>query len=471
MNAKPNVLLVTCDQLRPFELGCYGHPVIKTPNIDRLAVDGVRFQTAVTTNPVCVPARSSLMTGQYSRTCTGSLENVYADDGPVRERVRLCDLTIAEAFRDSGYDTALIGKWHIHPHPLTVGFDSAMFPLVPHRYSGQTYFSDYGAGYRVDEFTSEYELEAVRSYVQNRSTRSGQPFFLNYNISLPHQPIWEGIPERYRSMYHRDEVILRDNVVVDGKLSYSEYWNKVYLYADFFWEWLAARRAGRNDFDDTPWTLPDIDGCEFDLKSLYALYYGAVGCVDDLIGGLLDILANQGMIEDTIVAFVSDHGDNLGSHDLYNKGRLIEESIRIPLVFHAPGRIDPRVAESHVASIIDVYPTLLDIAGVAVPESVQGRSLSRVVQGDVESITPNRAFMETDRSAIGIRTPRWTFGMQLDQERREVENESLCLYDNVSDPFQVRNVAGLDDWRDIEHELRKEVLSFDRTTPWLEILA
>src|SRR5688572_23695665 len=115
----PNVILCVCDQLRAFEVGCYGNGVVRTPHIDRLASRGIRFDTACSNNPVCTPSRSILLTGQYSRTCNGMTGNV---GDPSRPRRHLAGTTIAEAYRAAGYETASIGKWHVQPVPGDVGF-------------------------------------------------------------------------------------------------------------------------------------------------------------------------------------------------------------------------------------------------------------------------------------------------------------------------------------------------------------
>ena len=133
----PNVIVILCDQLRAFEVGCYGHDVVRTPNIDSLAAEGVRFDVAVTNNPVCTPARSCLLSGQYSRTCCGRLNNSDREP-PFPQRLRLVDPTIAECFKAAGYRTALIGKWHVHPAASLVGFDYRLCPRIVHRSSDRS---------------------------------------------------------------------------------------------------------------------------------------------------------------------------------------------------------------------------------------------------------------------------------------------------------------------------------------------
>ena len=144
--SKPNVVLCQCDQMRAFAVGCYGNSFVNTPYIDRLASQGVRFDLAVTNNPVCTPARACLLSGQYSRTCAGTSDNVFIDP-PKPQRTRLRDTTVAEAFQQAGYNTALIGKWHTWGHPNLVGFEESVFPCTPHRHYGQRYFENFDSSW------------------------------------------------------------------------------------------------------------------------------------------------------------------------------------------------------------------------------------------------------------------------------------------------------------------------------------
>ncbi len=154
---RPNVIVCLCDQLRAFEVGCYGNEVIRTPHIDQLAAEGVRFDLAISNNPVCMPARSALLTGQYSRTCMGFLNN-HSNAGdlpeyPAERRDWLPDPTIAEVFKAQGYETSLFGKWHVQPAPHLVGFDYALFPRVHHRHTGQVFVENSGLGDVIDGFS------------------------------------------------------------------------------------------------------------------------------------------------------------------------------------------------------------------------------------------------------------------------------------------------------------------------------
>ncbi|HNT34846.1 MAG TPA: sulfatase-like hydrolase/transferase, partial [bacterium] len=429
--SKPNVIVCLCDQLRAFEVGCYGNSVVRTPNIDRLAENGVRFETACSNNPVCSPSRASLLTGQYSRTCAGMLLNADFHP-PLKQRTQLLNTTMPEVFRNAGYHTSLIGKWHIKPHPLTVGFDDALFPCFRHRYTGQTFIRNFGEDFPVEDYSPEYEIEQVSRLLQENTER---PFFLYYNISPPHMPLHD-VPEFYRTLYGRDDVPLRKNVWRDGRMPWDERWFKIYLW-DFLYYLHHQPHTER---------LPD----GFDLRDLTALYYGLTSWVDDLVGRLIDELKARGLLDNTLIVFTSDHGDNLGSHHLFNKGSLIEESIRIPLIFHFPQRLHTLLNRSQVASIVDVMPSVLGLLGIPIPEGVQGTDLSTVLLGQHNSVGENVAYIETYPGEIGIRTATHLYGIKADVKNRQgnectVLDDRYMFFDLDNDPYELNNIAMTED--------------------------
>ncbi|MDP6040171.1 MAG: sulfatase-like hydrolase/transferase [Candidatus Latescibacteria bacterium] len=449
---QPNVIVCLCDQLRSFEVGCYGNSAIQTPNIDQLAQQGVRFEIACANNPVCTPSRSILLSGQHSRTGAGALGN-QADTPPAQERIRLTDPTLPEIYRNAGYDTALIGKWHVHPDPGVLGFEETLYPHHNHRNTGQTYFKNSGPGFVVDDFAPDYEIDQVRRYVHEQKD---QPFFLFYNISPPHMPLADA-PEKYTQMYDRDTVPLRDNVWIDGQMAHDEDWFKIYL-----WDYLYYRHH-------LPYTenLPE----NFDLRDLTALYYGLTTCVDDKVGELMQLLEDAGISDNTILLFTSDHGDNLGSHHQFNKGRLIEESIRIPMVYSWPGNFGPLHQTTQVASTVDILPTLCGLSGIEIPATAQGTDLSPAIKGKVETVNESAAYIETRPGEIGIRTATHLYGIQLggkesDGASRPVENDRHMFYDLREDPFEFNNLSETSVQADLAADLRERVLLWNRETPW-----
>lgn len=454
MNDFPNIVICQCDQLRAFNIGCYGDPAVRTPHIDSLAATGTRFELAVSNNPLCTPARGSLLTGQYSRTCAGMLGNVHQDP-PNKERVRLLAPTLPEILRAHGYRTGLIGKWHIDPQPQLVGLDVAIYPKIAHRYYGQTVFDAGAAPSIVSGFLEDFFAERVREFLE---ASRGRPFFLHYNISLPHQPIGPGhLPSKYLEMYSRDDVQLRPNALRDGRPSRNPFWFNVYTSADYFWRHL------RKEPQKTAELLPD----DFDLIELTRFYYSAISCCDDLLGRLLESLRELQLAGNTIVVFLSDHGDNLGSHGLFNKGSLIEESIRIPFIIHNPCAGQMPADTQHLAGIIDVMPTLLELAGLAVPDYVQGRSLAPILRGEGAAFQKDWAFIETG-PMIGVRTSRYLYGMKYDERLRRAAQDGAWFYDLREDPLEENNLAENGVQPAVVERLREALLSWDQATPWLD---
>jgi arylsulfatase A-like enzyme len=465
MPRSPNIILCTCDQLRAFEVGCYGNPVARTPHLDRLAAEGVRFETAVSNCPLCMPARSALLSGQHARTAIGHLGNaVLPASGhvwqallpqwPAQYRREMLEWTMPEVFKALGYSTGLIGKWHIHTEPRLLGFDTSLYPQVHHRHSGQRYCEDGGEPFAVDGWSVEYEADRLREYVRQRRDH---PFFLFYSISPPHCPLADA-PERYRQMFDPAEIPLRPNVPTVPGLPFDAHEFKVYL-----WDYLYY-------FEGRPGTLDLPEGC--DLRQVLALYYGMTTWVDDMVGRVRATIEEAGLSDDTIIVFTSDHGDMLGSHGLFQKDQLAEEAVRVPMIFHAPGRWRPAVNRAQVAQLLDVMPTLLDAAGVTPLPHLHGRSLLPILEGTREELVENHAIIECGNGDIGVRTPRWLYGIQRGQgrDRDRITNVARCFHDLAADPYQMTNLTAdaTAPGQPVAAALRLQLEDWHRATPWLE---
>ncbi len=458
MKRLPNIIVCTCDQLRAFELGCYGNEVIRTPNVDSLASDGVRFETAVTNYPVCMAARSVLLSGQYNRTCTGGVGNVslpgrpgefnlpeYPDAG----RPHLKSPTLAEILRAHGYRTSAIGKWHIHSWPHDVGFDDYLIPRVHHCHTGQSFTRNGGPEFVPSGYSVDFEAEEVRSFLKEQCERAA-PFFLYYNISVPHCPLADA-PEQFRTMYRPEEVPLRANVDPEKPLKDQAYWFRVYRY-DFRYYSLHL-----------PYTesLPD----DYSLRHLIAEYYGATTWMDDAVGRMLGALGESGLSESTIVVFTSDHGDNLGSNGLVQKGGSNEESTRIPLIIRPPASDTvPAVNRTHVASLVDLAPTLLSLAGVNVPEHFHGRDLSPMCR-DEETDVACCAFIETG-GGVAVRTTDHVYFLPYVDSDHGLSAHATQFYDLRGDPYQRRNMAGAGAQTEAARNLDAELRRWDAAIPW-----
>ena len=457
---RPNIILCTCDQLRAFETGCYGNPILLTPHIDRLAGAGVRFEHAVTTYPVCMAARSVLLSGQYNRTCTGGVGNVCtpAGDGrvyfpqyPYDGRPHLPQQTLPEALQQCDYHTAVIGKWHIHSWPQDIGFEHYLIPRVNHVHRGQSFIEDGGPEFVPPGFSVDYECERVESYLRQHA-QDDRPFFLYYNISPPHCPLSDA-PEKYLTLYRPEDIPLRPNVDLSQPLPDQEHWFKVYRWDYRYYNF------------HLPYTqaLPE----DYTLRRVIAEYYGLTTWVDDAVGRMLAALQEYGLEQDTLVIFTSDHGDYLGSHGRVQKGDLHEESVRIPLLLRWPGGLSPQVNRTQVAGLVDLAPTLLDLAGAPIPAHMQGRNLAGVLRGEAPALAEDYAIIETG-AGVGIRSRTHLYGLPFEGESRRLSRTPHYFFDLEQDPYQLDNMAGTPAQASLARRLDDRLRAWDAVIPWME---
>ena len=420
---RPNVVYVFGDQWRAQATGYAGNPDVQTPHIDRLAAESVNFEVAVAGVPVCSPSRGCLLTGQTALT-----HGVFVNDVPIRPS----GPSIADAFADAEYATAYIGKWHVDgqgrsnyiPPERRLGFDHWQVLECTHDYNNSPYYAgDCSEAITWQGYDAVAQTDAAISYIEERDAE--RPFLLMLSWGPPHAP-YHTAPDEYRAMYDADDVELPPNVPDEV--------------AD------AARR--------------DLAG-----------YYAHCTALDDCVGRLLETLDAQGIANDTIFVFTSDHGDMIGSQGLWKKQNPWDESIRIPFLLRYPdllGREGRRVTETTI-DVLDMMPTLLGLADVAVPTSVEGRDFSGYLRGGErpsdgatliacyhpfgqwradEGSPGARAYLDAiaddqeraeaherlaGREYRGLRTTRYTYVRSLDGP--------WLLYDNHADPHQLRNLV------------------------------
>ncbi len=331
----------------------------------------------------------------------------------------------------------MIGKWHLTPAPRTLGFQQSWLGGTGPGGDGYLrgpWHADGGIGtnHTYVGYTLEHQSELAADFMRQHRDR---PFLLHLAPSPPHMPI-ASLPEPYKSMYHPADIPLRTNVWKDGQLPFDERWFKIYL--------------GEN----APVTLP----AGINLRDLHALYYGQVTAVDDWVGRVLKTIADLGLTGNTIVLFSSDHGDLLGSHQLFNKNQHYDEAIRVPLLVRWPGRIKPAVHDRQVISLVDVMPTLLDLCGAKIPNTVQGTSLAPVLLGSREVVGDNVACIETTVNE-GVRTRRHVYWCN----RKQFGNEHL--FDMENDPYQMNDVIRDPAYADVAAELRAKTRAWRERTP------
>jgi uncharacterized sulfatase len=409
---RPNIIVFFTDQQRWDTAGCYGQQLETTPNLDRMAAGGVRFEHAFTCQPVCGPARACVQTGKWA-TQTGCFRNGIAL--PTDEK------TIAHWLSAAGYEVGYIGKWHLASTGKEHNYRDR--PVPPERRGG---YKDYWLASDVLEFTSHsydghmfdgrmnkvefppdrYRADCLGDFaIEYLRTRTGErPFFLFLSFIEPHQQ--------------------NDHNRYEGPRGSAE------RFSDF----------------PVPGDLVDTQG---DWREQWPDYLGCVSSLDDNLGRLRDELERLGIADDTLVLFTSDHGSHFRTRNAEYKRSCHESSIRIPLVACGPGFRGGKVVGSLV-SLIDVPPTILSAAGVAVPDTMRGFALQRVIDSEPADWR-REVFIQISEDHVGraIRTRRWKYEVLVpaaepysgrDRPASDVYTEGH-LYDLEADPHERNNLA------------------------------
>ncbi|MFB3078295.1 MAG: sulfatase, partial [Lysobacterales bacterium] len=318
----PNIVFIVADQMRAHAMGAMGNQQIITPNLDKLAAEGILISNAISGQPVCTPFRAQLMTGRYSHS-TGVIHN----------DIRLPDdaVIFPQLLKQQGYTTAYIGKWHLSGNrndPVDAvsrrGWDYWAVRNVSHQHDQTRYWiNDATEPVATEGWEPDVQTDLAIEFIK-ANTQGPFSVFLSYGP--PHGP-YELVPQQYVDMYEGSRLAGRPNVPTDN--------------------------------EDT-----------------LRLYYAAITSIDANIGRLSDALEEAGVAENTIFIFTSDHGDMLGSQGHRLKQRPWEESINIPFILRYPERIEPGQERDWLVATVDMMPTVLGLSDMAVPATVEGLDLS-----------------------------------------------------------------------------------------------
>lgn len=421
---RPNVVLIMADQLVPMLTGAYGHPVVQTPNLDRLAARGVRFDAAYTPYPLCAPARAALMTGKHASSF-GCFDNaaVFPSDQP----------TVAHYLTNAGYQTALTGKMHfvgpdqLHGfgHRLTTDIFPAGLDWVPTvdehgRFPRGGHAHEYvppEVGVRTWTKFLTYDEEATfraTEFIREHSrAATDDPFFLLASLHHPHDPFH--VTQELWDLYDGESIELP---VTGGDVEHSA-----------MDEWLAEAH------DTSGVDLGDPDN----MRALRRAYYGLVTYVDRKVGEILAALEDTGRLDDTVVMFTADHGDMLGERGMVQKRCFYEWSARVPLVVTFP---DGRGAGREVAtpvSMMDLAPTMLDLAGVPVADRLPMQAESLLAHIDGDAVPERAVFSEYHVEKVRASCYMVRLG---DHKYIYVHGHGAQLFDLADDPHELRNLAG-----------------------------
>ncbi len=414
MHKKPkNVLYILVDQLRAQSLALYDECVIDTPNIDRLAAEGMTMDNMISTCPVCTPYRSMLLTGRHPQT-TGHLINFV--------RTRHDEIGLGDVFAHAGFRTSWIGKWHLHtgsfpvidgPDYVPEGRDRLGFQ----HWRGYNFHTNYFNGavglndWCVEKWEG-YETDALASYAKQFMEDCGdEPFICFVSPHQPHCTCGKFAPDKYYE-------------ALPATLPY-------------------------------PTTAPASRKEEYECH--YRHYLAMTLALDDMLGQLLNFLDAHGLTEDTLTVFTSDHGTQACAHDwgMYQKKLPYEESIKVPMIVRCPGLFQPGSRSDVLTSPVDLLPTLCGLAGITAPRSVEGYDLSAAWLGQRNAFEQEDVFMMNFTKAHDylVAGEEWRAVRSKTHTYARWLNGLVELYDRERDPLQENNLAGAPESADLEHDL------------------
>lgn len=422
----PNVLWICGDDHAPHVMGAYGNRQVRTPNLDKLAAQGMRFDRAYCNSPVCTASRQSFLTGRYPRTIgVTQLKTAL----PERE------VTLAEILKAAGYDTAAIGKMHFNSS-LKHGFDrridlpqhrqwlqakgcsplppalAVQPPWKPFKDPARVWLNSaclpFGA---VDaDMAGTYFARQAAQYIQEQRPK---PFFLMVSFYEPHSPFH--FPVEYQGRHKPEE--------------------------------FKAPKAGPED----DWQIPEIFRrlTEREKQGIIAAYYTSAEFLDQNVGQVLEALARSGQADNTLVIYTGDNGYMLGHHGRFEKHCGYEPSVRVPLLLRYPARLKPAQSTPALVEFIDIFPTVLDFIGLTVPANVQGRSLVPLLTGKAKAHRTQVFIEYSENEEAYIRTDRWKFIYSTGQRMREdgyatgrpLPGRTIQLFDLEKDPEELTNLA------------------------------
>jgi len=469
---KPNIIFIMSDDHAFQAISSYSNKLIQTPNIDRIANKGVLFQKAYVSNSICGPSRATILTGKYSHI-NGFRDNDNSSFNGEQQ-------TLPKILRQNGYSTAIVGKWHLGTVPT--GFD--FWDILP----GQGHYYNPGfinmgkdtvyQGYVTDIITDH----AIDWMKQNRT----KPFFMMLHHKAPHRnwmppleylnefnDITFPFPENFNDYYEDRLALQRQRLTVAGQLSVT-YDSKVpcdTCTEDEVNHWVKGeweREYGRLSPEQKEiWEnkmkveyeefagIKNKEGRKnWQFQRYMEDYLRCIKSVDDNVGKVLDFLRESGLDKNTIVVYTSDQGFYLGEHGLYDKRFMYEESFRTPLIIYSPQSKNNGIQNSNLVMNIDFAPTILDFAGIKVPDEMQGVSMKPLVLGETMQNWRKELYYHYYEKSFGmskhygIRTDKYKLIHFYDPV------DSWELYDLQTDPAEMNNLIAEQNMQSVVEDLK-----------------
>lgn len=408
---RPNIVFVMADDHANSAISCYGGSAFKTPHLDELAAQGVKFEQMVVTNALCAPSRAVLLTSKYTHL-NGLRRNNDRFDGT--------QPTFPKQLQAAGYETAIVGKWHLTTQPI--GFD--YYNVLPHqghffdcklKESGTEWKNGKAGGVVRKGYLTDQLTDVAIDWLENRD--SGQPFCLMLHHKAPHNP---HVPAARHEKLYADHVFPEPANLLDG------YDGRIF---ETLAETLEIRLQECNypKYKKQASLAKEMDadeGTRFMYQEFMKGYGRLVAGLDENIGRLMKHLDGSGLRDNTILIYTSDNGFFLGEHGFYSKQLILEESMRVPLIVRWPGVVEAGTRCDELVSMLDIGPTLVEIAGGTIPSEFQGRSMLPLLKD--ESVPWREAAYYHN---YGTRTLPEQFGVR-------TKTHKLIHYPKVEGPYQ-----------------------------------
>lgn len=462
VTSRPNIIFIMSDDHAAHAVSAYGSRINRTPHIDRIAKEGIRFENCFCTNSICAPSRAVILTGKYSHL-NGVRDNVVSFDGAQR--------TFPNILQEAGYQTAMIGKWHLKSDPM--GFD--YWNVLPGQ--GDYYNPDLiemGEKKRHIGYVTDIITDIALDFLENRRDRS-KPFLMMLHHKAPHRN-WHPAP-RHLHMYDdvtfpepetlfddyatrsraapEQEMTLRDHMRIEHDVKMGDPPQRLNDEQREAWE--AAYGPKREAFLKEK---PEGDALvRWIYKRYMEDYLGCIAAVDENVGRFLDYLDESGLAENTVVVYTSDQGFFLGDHGWFDKRFMYEESLRMPLVVRYPGLIESGSVSDNIVSNLDFAPTFLELAGAKIPTEMQGNSLKNLLLDEyVEEWRQSLYYHYYEYPAVHM--AKRHYGVRTRQYKLihfYYDIDAWELYDLKKDPNEINNIYENPAYTDVVTALKTEI--------------
>ncbi|MFT5257937.1 MAG: arylsulfatase A-like enzyme, partial [Arenicella sp.] len=388
---KPNIIYIMADDLTTQAISAYGgiyKDIAPTPNIDKVAKEGMLFQDVLVTNAICGPSRAAILTGNYS-----NLNGYYKNESGGKFNSE--QWTFPQEFQKQGYSTGLFGKWHLGTEP--VGFDSFKY----HSSAGQQglywnpLFNDNGIDVKEKGYATNLSTDFALTWLDSTKT-SKQPFLMILQYKAPHRPwepdtkyetLWDDIEMPYPATFN-DTYEGREKTAGDTEMT-MEYFSRRDMKLERPKNLKKGKESIKWDFYGAkpgeivqPDGMSNEEGRKWRYQNYIKDYLACVKSVDDNVGRVLNYLKENNLEENTIIVVASDQGFYLGDHGFFDKRFIYEESLRMPFMVKYPGKIKAGSVNEDIITNIDFAPTLLELAGISTTQKMQGTSFVPVLEGN-----------------------------------------------------------------------------------------